>query len=1029
MPKTLLGELTAAVSLSQTEENFLQQQHLPHKYAQDSTKDWRHIAAILPSMRAFNFYDYKNILESTRQELCKAGLTQLDMMVGFSWLLQLPPKEAFLTEPLLIELLRKFNEIITDEFNEIMWATIALLLTLLLKVRKNNLTSLAVDPALLSQLKIKLEMNQALRDTVLFDYVLFCLDDLYSPNPDSWVTKYLMPLFSRLGYVGSIVAITIVVLGVVAAIVTTPVGITTATIVLGVAAAVLPTATYTDFFTDLNLVLKKVKNKKHRGMVTYYHFIQLFYTSNTTPPLYWHNIFLGLKPIFKDYPEVKKSVSIMLLSKWREQIIKYRKDNTQIIYNYMVNQPDVYRFLETRLKDKDHKIGKVQTRMWFQIMVGMMIVENIVNGFWYDQVEYYIRTYGGANSQRFIDLREKFIRETSAPQDVTNIPNDISNLSPEQLTAVNLIQRRWLGDDALCRQAELLFDRQSFFISNIQPLPVPHVSTGTMLSNLEQALLHNKPVVIAGLPGAGKTTLTMNYASSRPKESIIWIFNFNNENNDTLLFQEYAALATKLGISIRTIGEINIVYEHLNRLGRPWLLAFENVKEVLWLLDRHHGQRNNWARGTVLITSRDNYINAAVVTTLDMLLTLDEALSIMSALAPMVNPVEEVAAREIAGRLGLPFYLNLAGHYIQVGRQTNGRIQTYQNYLDELDKFDNPEHQLSALERQMQGRLPQSPIYSVDAYNSINFYLKNITINPSTKVLLDYFVSVKNGSFSQLQLQQNLATSGIDALTINNGLNELSRYNIVSRTSEIPCRYRLQSVISYIYMDNARLRLRVYEEKLSSADFRFSVCQHAIWKFGLSILDDIYIAETKKDELMARFPTGFGAILKHIYQKKYFIISTRKWKNYALYVQRSNFGVLSSCKVAALGPTGEPIEPIKDPGTTGHFKFIPVNDYEFFNIVTEEDREDYKLFRSHVHPWHEILATKLSRRTIEQERFTLQPQTGGKEGEWYFILSTQDSPNKFLRVGTDAEGRCRGWATQDDTRQEFATHFTLRLVN
>lgn len=186
-----------------------------------------------------------------------------------------------------------------------------------------------------------------------------------------------------------------------------------------------------------------------------------------------------------------------------------------------------------------------------------------------------------------------------------------------------------------------------------------------------------------------------------------------------------------------------------------------------------------------------------------------------------------------------------------------------------------------------------------------------------------------------------------------------------------------------------------------------------IWELGLSILRDEHLTEDHKQLLMQKFPVWIRNTLRHIHDGGYFTISTRKWPNHRLYVQRGNSGVLSN---AINGYDA----------AQGRFRFEPQQRGRFFEIVTEQWPHT-PLFRSWVAISREIQCTYAPAMNEMRQRFYLRPQKVGNEH--FLMLSTSDAPNtSYVRTDDIFEGRCRGWTRLETAQDDPACHFTLTPV-
>ncbi|MBY0544147.1 MAG: hypothetical protein K2Q14_01190 [Gammaproteobacteria bacterium] len=503
MPKTLLGELEHDLQIIRPEDSeFVRRQLLPTKYAESRTKDWCHIFAILPAIKYFTPEEYRRVLEATRQMYQPGAITNKDANIGFLFLLQAAiPYPTLLTEEILVNLLTFFgNEIHRENFDEYTGTTVALLLTLYLKL------PLSVSPSDFPALKANFTNSEIPKHSVLYDYLAFCLDSLERQNRDSLFSRYLMPVFDRLGYIGAGVAITLTVLGILAAVTTPPGAAVLATAIMVAVVAVLPTRSFSEIFEDMKATLSAIKNTRQQRGIIYYRFAELFY-GTPDPILTWFALIKELPFIFQVHARVEKPIAIMLLAFWRIQIIEVKKGNmSRLAMPTAADEQRIYDFIEERLTATKHDLSRTRTKVWFQILAGMKIVENRTQGFWDRNYQKYI--IARKNQKDFEQLYQLFDRELMpfSNRAIHPVPTNLYGLLPKNLLSIELVQREWFGDKDNAAAAKLRFKSDTAPIA-IHPYFTINNSVDTLLRQIQSIGAYDPRIMRLGVTIINDSTI------------------------------------------------------------------------------------------------------------------------------------------------------------------------------------------------------------------------------------------------------------------------------------------------------------------------------------------------------------------------------------------------------------------------------------------------------------------------------------------------------------------------------------------
>ncbi|MFD4241789.1 tetratricopeptide repeat protein [Streptomyces sp. NPDC058525] len=176
--------------------------------------------------------------------------------------------------------------------------------------------------------------------------------------------------------------------------------------------------------------------------------------------------------------------------------------------------------------------------------------------------------------------------------------------------------------------------------------------------------------VLHGLGGCGKTAVAcalFEHATAGEGRVGLWV----NASDTTSLRSGMLAVAADRGASEGELtaarsglrAAADLVWDHLDRSDRPWLLVIDNADDPSVLRDG--GWLRTSPRGTVLVTSRQaasRWWPGAQLLQVGVLPRADAA-QVLRDLAPDAGTAEE--AEEIAERLGrLPLALTLAGTFL-----------------------------------------------------------------------------------------------------------------------------------------------------------------------------------------------------------------------------------------------------------------------------------------------------------------------------------------------------------------------------
>ncbi|MGP3683691.1 tetratricopeptide repeat protein [Streptomyces sp. IBSNAI002] len=176
--------------------------------------------------------------------------------------------------------------------------------------------------------------------------------------------------------------------------------------------------------------------------------------------------------------------------------------------------------------------------------------------------------------------------------------------------------------------------------------------------------------VLHGLGGCGKTAVAgalFEHATTGEGRVGLWV----NASDTTSLRSGMLAVAADRGASEGELtaarsglrAAADLVWDHLDRSDRPWLLVIDNADDPAVLRDG--GWLRTSPRGTVLVTSRQaagRWWPGAQLLQVGVLPRADAA-QVLRDLAPDAGTAEE--AEEIADRLGrLPLALTLAGTFL-----------------------------------------------------------------------------------------------------------------------------------------------------------------------------------------------------------------------------------------------------------------------------------------------------------------------------------------------------------------------------
>ncbi|MET9463825.1 tetratricopeptide repeat protein [Streptomyces sp. NPDC006544] len=199
--------------------------------------------------------------------------------------------------------------------------------------------------------------------------------------------------------------------------------------------------------------------------------------------------------------------------------------------------------------------------------------------------------------------------------------------------------------------------------------------------------------VLHGLGGCGKTAVAcalFEHATADGQRIGLWV----NASDTTSLRSGMLAVAADRGA---TDGELtaahsglraaaDLVWDHLDRSDRPWLLVIDNADDPSVLRDG--GWLRSSPRGTVLVTSRQassRWWPGARLLQVGVLPRADAA-QVLRDLAPDAGTAEE--AEEIADRLGrLPLALTLAGTFLSHQVISPWTLTEYGQRLD-IDLID-----------------------------------------------------------------------------------------------------------------------------------------------------------------------------------------------------------------------------------------------------------------------------------------------------------------------------------------------------
>ncbi len=295
-------------------------------------------------------------------------------------------------------------------------------------------------------------------------------------------------------------------------------------------------------------------------------------------------------------------------------------------------------------------------------------------------------------------------------------------------------------------------------------------------------------VALVGIGGAGKTTLSRQYASSQ-KISLVWEINAESK---TSLANSFKNLAYALAKTDEQKKELDFIQEIQNSEGKQligfiqnrlkemqnWLLIYDNVETLSDIKDYLPHDPKVWGVGKIILTTRnENIKNTSTINSENVIyineLDKDEKLSLFSKIFYNVDYHEltkeqkEKIVSFLENIPSFPLDISTAAYYIK-----NTDI-TYDEYLERIK--ESSVHFGEAQERLLQ----EMSDYTNTRYGIITVSLQQlIKENPEFKEILFWICMLDSQKISKTLLEFSK-----DHLVVDDFIRQLKKHSLITSES------------------------------------------------------------------------------------------------------------------------------------------------------------------------------------------------------------------------------------------------------
>jgi tetratricopeptide (TPR) repeat protein len=332
---------------------------------------------------------------------------------------------------------------------------------------------------------------------------------------------------------------------------------------------------------------------------------------------------------------------------------------------------------------------------------------------------------------------------------------------------------------------------------NSYDFPLPHqnilLKRTDLLEKIDKKLNEKggiRTVVLVGPGGAGKTTISYQYARTKNKKSSL-TWKINAETKETIIFS-LKQLAYSICKTEEEKQELTTILYNKNEKEKEqklfeflktkitkfpnWLVIFNNVRTFKDIQDYFPHDSSIWGDGKIIITTRDsnissnNYINPDNVIHIGGL-TSDEKLELFNKVITNCDPSSKnikLTNNEFLEKLPpYPFDISLAATYLKVEKIS------YNKYLKEIS-----EHREGFLAAQ-KAILNDIGEYNQTRYDIVTFSVKNlINIHHDFKDLL-LFISLIDSK----NISKDLLMAYKDEFVVSKFIHELKKFSLIREQS------------------------------------------------------------------------------------------------------------------------------------------------------------------------------------------------------------------------------------------------------
>jgi Tetratricopeptide repeat/NB-ARC domain len=390
-------------------------------------------------------------------------------------------------------------------------------------------------------------------------------------------------------------------------------------------------------------------------------------------------------------------------------------------------------------------------------------------------------------------------------------------------------------------------------VANTRPRRTPRFTgRGALLAELRQAARTNRPVVLYGLGGVGKTQLALEYSEREQRRfDVVW---WVHAEQRATVESDLVALARALRLPEHADPDqervLAAVRDWLDRHHR-WLLVLDNAEndEVLgWVLPSE-------PRGRILVTSRNQLWRDAIVVWVRPWTPVESLAFLRVSLAPVPTARFNTAvAQDLAAELGhLPIALEQAVAFVRaVARPLTDYLTVLRARPQELfDLSDLPDDArtvgrtwAAALEK-VQATLGAAELLALCAFMAADDIPRDLVHDSAEK------------------LAEPLAMVAADQVALGRAVITLRRFSFVDATQQTLTVHRLvQAVVRHRLGDDGRRQWAASAVRLVDASFPMDSNDVRTWPVCEVLLPHALMASGHAEQLGVE-PNTTGRLLNH----------------------------------------------------------------------------------------------------------------------------------------------------------------------